>query len=333
MIGRQKFSKSNMRDCRRTALTVTLIGLLAVISVSQAASDSVAPPQVIHVGTLIAVEGSVTVIRKSDSGEMREIGKVALSINDSDQVETGASSKAKLLFSDRSLFLLDSDSALRFHGDKDLSEYEVTRGKVRALVGKRKRTNRFVIRSRSAVMGVRGTEVAIGDGELACVSGSCEIENGKENWTLKSGDSWKEQDGKGSVSKTSKEDIDRRFSNPRSEKLKSQHDDDLKDLKNSKTTFANRANEAPSADQTKDQGAVEPINKNDLVNLVEGSTQSEAEGILQEAVDFDHNLHELPLTSHRDFQTSSMGVDVVHEQIGRKFNFILEQHEIAPNVK
>lgn len=102
-------------------------------------------------------------------------GKRALKAGDSfstgDTLETAAGSSAKLLFTDRTLLDLGEKSSfrvdqyrLRAGADREV-DLNVQYGKIRALVNQKVADpGRFRVRTKSATMGVRGTEFVVASG-------------------------------------------------------------------------------------------------------------------------------------------------------------------------
>lgn len=135
-----------------------LIFLLLLTGVSVLADDA-------SVGKIAVVNGTITII--SANGESRA-AKPGDLIKDNDQIQTGANSSAKLLFTDQSIIDLSANSAFKVsdyalkNGEDRTGTFSLLYGKIRSLITKKVGPQGKVdFRSGSTVMGVRGTEFVV----------------------------------------------------------------------------------------------------------------------------------------------------------------------------
>lgn len=145
----------------RIPLTVLLASLCIAIS---GASAKV-------VGTLAAIEGDVDVGRSS----VWEMASVGDSVAMGDEIKTGPTGRAKILFEDESLLSIGVDSHITIDdhifdpSGSSTSIFSLLRGKLNALVTEYYKTagSQYEVRTATATCGVRGTEFVVRYDEVA----------------------------------------------------------------------------------------------------------------------------------------------------------------------
>ena len=143
------------------------------------------------------IEGDKVVVVKTPEGN--RVGTRGTEINFGDRIKTGPHASAKVLYPDGSKLLIGRATEMEVkEGIGTTQMNELHRGEVRGIIKKPKGLStatggppRFVIRSKSAVMGVRGTDFVYGVGTeaekaaLHTLEGTVEI--AKDEATLMSG--------------------------------------------------------------------------------------------------------------------------------------------------
>jgi|GEM_PF-5090869 len=133
-----------------------------------------APPDPSALSPVIeSIEGDKIVIVKKPAGNT--VGEKGTFVNFGDRIKTGPRASAKIRYPDGSKLLIGRASEMEIQDSKNGVQYnELKSGEVRGIIAKPRglvlpnAPPRFVIRSRSAVMGVRGTDFVMNlDEELA----------------------------------------------------------------------------------------------------------------------------------------------------------------------
>jgi hypothetical protein len=130
-------------------------------------------------GTLALFEGSYYRVRGASSGDRVENGNV---------LRAAPGARAKVVYDNGDQLFVGPGSAYRVVWNEpkaSASELSLMYGKLRGVIKKEKGEKKFIIKTRTAVMGVRGTDFYIsdegveGETEIAVIRGRVEVETAK----------------------------------------------------------------------------------------------------------------------------------------------------------
>ena len=130
-------------------------------------------------GTLALFEGNYYRVREATSGDRVENGNV---------LRAAPGARAKVVYDNGDQLFVGPGSAYRVVWNEpkaSASELSLMYGKLRGVIKKEKGEKKFIIKTRTAVMGVRGTDFYIsdegseGETEIAVIRGRVEVETAK----------------------------------------------------------------------------------------------------------------------------------------------------------
>ncbi|MEK7399206.1 MAG: FecR family protein [Candidatus Poribacteria bacterium] len=293
---------------------VTLI--LFIFSASSAADDAV--------GKLLYVEGKASVI---SNGQVTEAIKGS-PVKNGDTVKTSVGAKAKIYLVNNAVLDLSGNSEILVNQEQGV---DLKLGRIRAMIGKQKKNGVVRIRTKSAIMGVRGTEIAIDDTEMLCISGACDIgrDRGGAFMSLGSGEKCvTEGAGPLVISKISEGEVAKKYAAIKTSASKTNYDKDLKDT-GSETKFAKKLKEFDSKSseiekQVSSRDGDKKITNEELSELLGKAVDDEEVASLNGVFDDDTTTYTL------DDEQYVPPPYVVQEEVGMRYVVAVDQVEIAP---
>jgi hypothetical protein len=165
--------------------TVPRSALALLIALSSAVLSPARVAHAIEQPVIDSIEGDKIVVIKTPSGS--KVGYKGTPVNVGDRVKTGARASAKVLYPDGSKLLIGKATEVEIQESTNGQQFnELHSGEVRGIIKKarnpdQKAPPRFIIRTRSAVMGVRGTDFvfdfdqATSKTELRTLDGAVEV--------------------------------------------------------------------------------------------------------------------------------------------------------------
>ncbi len=309
-------------------------------------------------GRLIFMEGKVQII-SLDPESKATPATLGVFLKAGEVVKTEANSKAKIALTDNAIVDLGEDSEMRVSpprktqekGEQKIESDEVSAslnlvaGRIRVLVGSRKGAKPFMIRTRSAVMGVRGTDVAMSEVEMLCVSGKCDVSSDRITKPVSLGTGEKvltATAGPFSVQKIELGEVDKKYQAILNKPIKSDHDKALAGGKGEKakegsgdTGFGKKLKEfdaKPAVPEGKPE-VPSGISKEDLGEFLEKEAGSVEVKEILEKFGGEANLFapSIPQSGGGVFEDKYVPPgDVIRENMGGRYVIAVDQIEIAP---
>jgi hypothetical protein len=177
-------------------MTLSVLSIAFSYGISQAAFASE------QVGTVTQVEGDVQIFSHPSKQLQKESGthvlyedeyylvepaKVGVHVELGNIIRTAPAAKARIIFDNGDQFNVGPATAFRIFWEKDArnaqTRMDLAYGKIRGIVEKGGPRSRFQIRTKTATMGVRGTDFFIADGgadggtEVSIIRGAVEVKS------------------------------------------------------------------------------------------------------------------------------------------------------------
>lgn len=142
------------------------------------------------VGSIVSLDGEAKIIR--DNQEIKAINGIGL--EEKDIVSTNAKSIAKIVFNDKTIITLGYNSTINikdyvFDEKAPKAEFEIATGAFHAITGQigKINPNRFKLKTKTALIGIRGTEFLGDDSVVICTKGAIFIESNGVKVEVKQG--------------------------------------------------------------------------------------------------------------------------------------------------